>query len=243
MPTGLASLLVLVLAVVPGLPGERIYCLLTGRDWREQSWDRVMRLLFFSLVGLALYTVSAPALGGPLPAYLAPSSLESAAKNPTALPGVFGSLLGHFLGSAIGGVLAAYGTRFLARITSFTPHASAWDHFVVSCVPHHWVLVGLKNGDVFTGRLETADTSVKAVDRDLILNEPAKLDTKAGGYVSLPYQYLFVPGESLASIATVTDPERDYRLTKSGNRLFEEERTDDQENTREKTATTTDEKG
>lgn len=85
MSLTLTGLLVLIFAVLPGVPGEKIYQVLVGADWREDNWRRIIRLLTFSLFGLVLYAVVAPFLGAPLPSYLSPSSLEITVSAPPRL--------------------------------------------------------------------------------------------------------------------------------------------------------------
>lgn len=57
MPTTLSSLLIIVFALIPGLPGRTIYRILLGRDWREDAWDKGLQFVAFSVFGLALYSV------------------------------------------------------------------------------------------------------------------------------------------------------------------------------------------
>ena len=120
----------------------------------------------------------------------------------------------------IAGILAAWGIRLLAKISSATAYPAAWDDLVRTCAPKHWVIVGLTNGDVYAGKLKTADLSVSKDDRDIVLEEPCIFDKGINNYQSLNYQYLFIPSENLYSLAIIYSPETDKRLIPIGETLF-----------------------
>ncbi len=223
MSLTLAGLLVLIFAVLPGVPGEKLYQISVGSDWREDHWQRILRLLVFSLFGLVLYAVVAPFLGTPSPAYLSPTSLEKAASDPATLNLLFLALLGHFGGAAVAGLLSGLFIRATARLTSATAFVCAWDHFVHSCVKGHWVVVGLTNGESYSGYVDVADVSVSAEQRDLILREPAEFDSEKSEYIASKYQSLFIPGNLVASVAVVHDPAQDKRIIPVGELVFPKE--------------------
>src|SRR5258706_11105030 len=77
MPATLTVLLIGVLGLLPGGPGDRCYRLLMGRDWREDRWQATLRVLGFSVAGLAIYNAVAPHLRLPPPPYLLPAKLAS----------------------------------------------------------------------------------------------------------------------------------------------------------------------
>ncbi len=212
MPTTLAGILILAFAVLPGVPGDKIYRMLVGYDWREDQWHRALRLLGFSLFGLALYSLVAAGTGLSSPHYLSPKLLQEAVGNPEAVPGLLGPLIGHFIFSGLAGLGGAGIVRALARFSRVSVFSGSWDHFVFRCVPHHWVIVGLRNGESYTGALEAADTSVGPAERDLVLQEPAKYESAKGRYEVTGYQYLFIPGEFVASIGVVHEPSLDERI-------------------------------
>jgi hypothetical protein len=54
LPNSVVALLIAAFAILPGVPGERLYTMLVGWDWREDKWWRTLRLLAFSLVGLSI---------------------------------------------------------------------------------------------------------------------------------------------------------------------------------------------
>lgn len=223
MSLTLAGLLVLVFAVLPGVTGDKLYQVLVGADWREDHWQRILRLLVFSLLGLVLYAVVAPFIGAPPPSYLSPSSLEIAASAPSTLDLLFVALLGHFGGAAIAGLLSGLCVRATAHFASATAFASAWDHFAHSCIKGHWVVIGLTNGESYSGYIDVADVSVSAGERDLILCEPAMFDGEKSEYRASKYQSLFIPGSLVASIAVVHDPIKDKRIVAVGELVFPKE--------------------
>jgi len=221
LPNSVAALLIAAFAILPGVPGERIYTILVGWDWREDKWWRTLRLLAFSLVGLSAYAIFAAFVGTPLPAYISPHALEGL------LPGQITELavafLGHVVGAAVSGFAAGYAVRALARLTSRSAYSSAWDHFINSCAKSRWVTVGLVNGQVYAGYVDKADVSVAASDRDLILREPALYDETENAYRATQYQTMFLLGSTIASIAAVSDPCGDERITTAGEDLFGQE--------------------
>jgi len=215
--------LILIIAVLPGVPGDKVYRMLLGSDWREEQWQRIVRLVGFSVVGLALYSVIGSLVGAPAPIYLSPNRVVEAFEQPDLIPPLFIALLGHFAGSGLAGLGGAMLARGIVRWTSLTLFTSAWDHFVDQWVPEHWVVVRLDSGETYGGILALADTSVREEERDLVLEEPAEFDEKKAEYVSLNYQHLFLPGRLISSVAVVHDPDIDTRVTSTGKPIFKDE--------------------
>lgn len=75
-------------------------------------------------------------------------------------------------------------------------------------------MVELKNGQFFVAKLEVADASVASAERDLVLEEPCQFDPVTKTFVPDTTQYLFLPAEAIASVAALTDIEKDERVTK-----------------------------
>ena len=71
MPTSVAAVLVLMLALLPGMLGAYFLEHLGGRDWRERDWRAALRYLAISVLGLALYAIIARRLSWPPPRDLA----------------------------------------------------------------------------------------------------------------------------------------------------------------------------
>ena len=200
MPTSLTTLLIAVLGVLPGVPGDQCYRVLMGRDWREDRWQATLRLLGFSVTGLAIYCAFAPHLKLPLPPYVVPGKLENVTSAVLNEIGV--ALLGQTIAGVLAAVIAAGALRLVAR----TSYLAAWDHFVNVSIRNRWVVVAMKSGESYLGYVGFADTSVKAEERDLVLHEPARLDVAAGTYIALDYSSVFVLGSAIASIGAVADP-------------------------------------
>ena len=214
------GVLIAAFAVLPGLPAEKLYSFFVGSNWREDKWSRTLRLLAFSLFGLAGYSLVAARIGAPLPQYTSAKAFEQLAPNQL---GAFSTaFLGHVCGATFFGLLAAVGTRVLARLSARSAYSSAWDHFIKSSVKDHWVTVGLTNGDVYAGYIETADSSVAAAERDVILREPALYDQRLMRYRSLHYQSLFLLASTITSVAVIFDAAKDKRITRIGESPFAE---------------------
>ena len=43
LPNSVVALLIAAFAILPGVPGERLYTILVGWDWREDKWWRTLR--------------------------------------------------------------------------------------------------------------------------------------------------------------------------------------------------------
>src|ERR1700686_4937266 len=109
LPNSVAALLIAAFAILPGVPGERIYTMLVGWDWREDKWWRTLRLLAFSLVGLSAYAVVAPRFSAPQAAYVSPRAIEML--RPDQLGTLAVAFLGHVVGAAVCGAVAGYLVR------------------------------------------------------------------------------------------------------------------------------------
>ena len=203
------------------MPGERIYTMIVGWDWREDKWWRTLRLLAFSLAGLSAYTIVASFVSAPLPAYVSPHAMEVV--RPEQIGSLAIAFLGHVAGAAICGVGAGYAMRVLARLTSLSMYFSAWNHFINSCSKGRWVTVGLTNGQVYAGYIDKADVSVTASERDIILREPALYDETEHAYRMTSYQTMFLVGSTIVSIAAVMNPRSDARITSTDKHLFRRE--------------------
>ncbi len=74
IPTTTGAVIVL-LAILPGFVGDYIYRSFTRVDWREKDWRSVLRLLGFSVVGAALYSLVAELFHWPAPIHKVHASL------------------------------------------------------------------------------------------------------------------------------------------------------------------------
>ncbi len=212
IPTTAAGLLVILLGVLPGLPGDYIYRTWIGVSWRERDVHHLLRLLSFSLLGLVVYSVLAMWADWYLPEYVIPMTFTSDRFSAADIPRLGIAYLGHFSGSAIVGGVSAAGMRFLGRFAPYSAQRDTWDHFIRITVPGHWVLVTLNSGDTYAGILDHADVTVEPQYRDLILSEPYMFDAESREYQLTYQQFLFLRGSDVASIAVVYAPELDKRV-------------------------------
>lgn len=236
MPTTITALIIIIVAIFPGVLGNRVYQAIVGIDWRDKEFQVILRLTGFSVVGAVLYSVVADLASFlPLPLHLIPRSYESLSDRPEALLKIIYPYIGHLVGGFVAGVLAALAVLLLAKISSTTAYPGAWDDFIRKHVSKHWVIIGLKNGDVYAGKIKTADLSVSKDERDIILEEPCLYEESTGNYRSLNYQYIFIASENLYSLAVVHDSKLDKRILRVGENLFNGE----DDNGKGKTDTTT----
>ncbi len=205
MPSSVNALLIVIFSIVPGFPGEKIYQHIVGLELREKDWQRITRMIAFSLGGIALYTIGNWILGQPLPSY----SFTTDIYQQKAWLSTSGTLVGHTLCATLVGGIAAYISRSLNRLLPSTCNDDAWHEFVRSSTQNHWIIVSLRNGDRYLGMLKRANTPINRDERDIVLEEPAKLDQ--GRYIGLPYQHMFLPGAMISAVATLYDPEIDRR--------------------------------
>ena len=226
MPTTAAAALIVVLAVLPGLLGEKVFNVLVGSDWRQKEWRSVLRLIGFSAAGATVYAVAATAFSWPSLIHLVPKTYDDIQSGTVEINSIFLPYAGHVAGGLVAGLAAASGVLLLGKVSPRSPFPSAWDDFVRTYSAERWVIVGLKNGDVYAGRIANADMSAPANERDLVLAEPCLFNLKTGHYVALNYQYMFIAAESLYSIAGIYDQTKDSRLVRVGDSLFEEVSTD-----------------
>lgn len=221
MDLDLGVLVALLLGVVPGIPGEGIYRLIAGSSWREDAWSRLFRIVGLSFSGFILYVLLAPVLRLPWPTHLLEGLRPGGTLTEAHLVPFAVTAAGQFVGGSLVAAAAGLIMRAVSRWSSITPYPDGWDEFVREYVPGHWVIVRLQDGGAYAGILRRADTSVPLEERDIILEEPAEFNE--GSYRCLPYQYLFIPGESLASVAAYYEPSLDKRISPIVGELFEKE--------------------
>ena len=212
IPTTIAGLLVMVLALLPGVPGDRLYRLMAGVSWREKLFDFVLRLLLFSTLGLALYSWIAARIGWPPPSYVVPATFAGDSFTADIIPSLGIAWVGHVTSSTVVGALVAWGRRFVAGRLAVSAHRDAWDHFVEFCMPGHWVVITLRSGDSYLGMIDHADIEAQPDHRDVILSEPSEYDPATGKYTSSLKQTMFLRATDIASIASIYDAEIDKRL-------------------------------
>ncbi|MEW6241222.1 MAG: DUF6338 family protein [Chloroflexota bacterium] len=219
MPDTIHALLVILFAVLPGLPGNSLYQRLVGSDWREEQWRTVIRIIGISLGGLILYVIIGNWLNAPLPSYISPLTFANLTVSRLVLVPMAIAFVGHFVSSTAVGFLAAKITQLMDRWTKVSEYADSWHKFVSIHAEEHWVIVSLQGGSSYAGYIKKADTNVSSDERDIILAEPAVFRKDQNNYWSLPYKYLFIPGKHISSVAIVHEPS-DERVSKIDQFLF-----------------------
>jgi small nuclear ribonucleoprotein (snRNP)-like protein len=219
IPTTFAGALVLALLVLPGSLGDFLYRSVVGSSWREKDFRAVLRLLAFSVLGLAAYSIIAAQASWPAPEYVAPQTFADG-EFVTKLPALSAAYIGHILCSTTIGGLAAFGRAVVSSVLASSSHADAWQHFVDKSVPRHWVIVQLRSGETVAGLLDHADKFVEPQYRDIVLEQPCYLHS--GDYQVSSHQHLFILGSEVVSVATVWDG-AEPRLVRPGERLFEDQ--------------------
>jgi hypothetical protein len=118
----LKLLYILTLVLLPGALGEYFYRNIVGVKWCESQWTFALRLLGFSIAGLAIYSLFG-LIGAPEPTYIFPDRFRAII--PETLPIIALGYLGH---CATGGIVGAATARVVRRFSSGYP--CAWDVFV-----------------------------------------------------------------------------------------------------------------
>lgn len=231
MPSTLDTLLVILFAILPGIPGNTVYNKMAGTNWREEQWRTVVRILGISLGGLILYIIIGSFINAPLPSYISPTTFANFVVERTALVQMSVAFLGHFAGAIIVGYIGARVTQKLDEWTRSSEFIDSWHEFALVHASKHWVVVRIKGGEAYAGYIKTADTKVKAEDRNIILAEPAVYVKEQNKYLSQPYNYLFLPGKIIDSVAIYSKP-LDKRITPIHEFLFSNSSQEGEKNAR-----------
>ena len=224
MPTTIVALIIIIFAVLPGVPARSLYKTFIGTNRRETEWEKIISVISFSLIGLIVYTIIESIFHLPYPIYVMPSTFEPNSFGSSSLLPIAESLIGHFISSIIVAIFTIFVLRLASKWSSVTPYPTTWDDFVRIDVPNHWVVVRLTNGDTYAGYLEFVEKSNDQDERDIVLAEPAKFIEEEKIYKAIQYQQLFLPASIICSIAVVYDPDIDKRVTQVGSTLFLEEK-------------------
>jgi hypothetical protein len=219
MPSTISGLLVILFAILPGLPGDNLYQRIIGSDRREQQWQTVFRIIGFSLGGLILYVLAGSMVNAPLPIYISPVTFENFILERKILQDISISLTGHLFFSSLVGILVSQLVLLLNRLSRVSDVPDTWDKFASKYVEKHWIIVKLNSGQSYAGILDRADINVEQKERDIVLKEPAMYYESKGNYYALPYQYIFVSGSIIASVGVVSNSD-DLRITSIGSPIF-----------------------
>lgn len=219
MPSTIDALLVILFAVLPGVPGNTIYKKIAGTNWREEQWITVSRILGISLGGLIIYIIVGNLINAPIPSYIAPATFANFVPNRNILFQMSIAFFGHFTGALIVGFIGGRTTKKLDELTKTSDFVDSWREFVSIHTNGRWVVARIKGGAAYAGYIETADVDVVSSERDVLLAEPAVYIEEQKKYLSLPYNHLFLSGKIIDSIATVSKLS-DKRMTTIGKHLF-----------------------
>ena len=204
MPNSLDTLLIAVIAILPGVPADSLFRRLRGVDWREKEWQSVLRLLLLSLAGLLLYSALAHFLPLPGPIHVIPQNFRPEVFNAQTLYWFVVPYLGHVMCAIVVAGVAGQAMRWCG-----VGNPNAWEQFVGSKVPKHWVLVALTGGAAYVGTVDTVDVSVEPSGRDVLLCNPGVYDPEKNNYVALPYAALFLPASLISSVASLYSADHD----------------------------------
>lgn len=220
MPADLSALLIAIIAIFPGSIGNKIFGNLVGTDWKEKEYQSILRLLGFSVVGVMIYSLVGNIFGWQPPTHLFPSTYGNLTPN-TFNKTIVIPYIGHLICGSIAGIFGVLGAKSLAYFSGSSAHPGAWDDFIRKYVPNHWVVISLKNGEIYAGIVKHAAISAAQKERDIVVEEPCRFDTKTSNYVAVNYQQMFIPAEILYSIAVIPNIE-DKRILPVGKNLFAE---------------------
>lgn len=214
------GLVILAIAMTPGVPGEVFYSSITGRDWRENRLYHITRVVLISILGLVVYTLIAHRLGWSFPLYVMPSSFQAELTEATVATMAL-AYLGHLTCASIVGALCGVVYKGVTEAVGGTIELFAWDDLINTHVQGRWVVVDLVGDKAYAGIIETADNYVPADQRDVLLKEPALYrDGENGeGYYTMEYQHLFLSASLIESVAVVHE-EEDNRISDIGEKIL-----------------------
>jgi hypothetical protein len=210
MSDTLNALLVILFFALPGIAGNAIYMKATGINWREEPGRTVVRIFSISLGGLLLYVLVGSLLNAPLPSYLSLDTLDTLALRRTASIRMSIAFIGHLLAAILVGFAAAKMSQ-VGKGPGQTGFVDGWHEFVSAHANGHRAVVETNRGATYAGYIQMAGPEKKADERDVILAEPAVYRADQDKYLPLPYNYLFLPGKIVDSVA-ITNGESDNRL-------------------------------
>jgi hypothetical protein len=205
MSDTLSIMFVILFIVLPGIVGNSIYMKVTGTDWREEPWWTVVRIFSISLAGLILYVLAGGLLNAPLPSYLSLDNVDTIALRRTATIRMSLAFLGHIIAAMIVGFVAGKIIQRVGKTAGGSAFADGWHEFISNHANGHWVVVGIAGGETYAGYIQMAGPEKKADKRDVILAEPAVYVAEQEKYLSLPYNYLFLPGKVVDSVAIASN--------------------------------------
>lgn len=217
MPTEINSVLIFILAILPGIPGEKIFISFSGSDWREKVWQKAIRILMFSVLGFIIYSAFTSITNFPKPIYIFPATFSSGSIETIDIGLISIAYLSHWIASGLVGLVTGIFVSFIGKKQPTLVYPSTWDIFLRSHTASHWVVITLTNSQVLKGFIASAELSVGSTERDIILEEPAIFLTEENRYSVLPYKSIFLTSNIIFSIAIIHDPDIDKRETQFDN--------------------------
>jgi len=149
MPSTINGLIIFVVVLLPGVPGERLYNSWTGLDWRENKLQRVIRIVSISIAGLIPYIIASHASSLPLPLYVFPDAYATVTGEK--LVQMAWAYTGHTVFAVAVATMGGYVQDWIAKQRDETTYPSVWDNLVRDLTHERWVVVALDNGDIFLG--------------------------------------------------------------------------------------------
>lgn len=223
------TLLIVILGIMPGIPGDRVHSWLIGKSWLEKDFEYIIRILGFSVTGFLGYSILSSWLNWPSPIHVLPSTYDGLGVTTDGLSEIGFGYLGHLAVSMVVGGFMGLLHRLVAKCfpSKYGRHRDSWDEFVKVCAQERWITVNLRDGTVYVSILEQADIEREPNFRDLILKEPAIWDEALQNYIATNMLYLYIRGDQIASVSSLTR-DRDKRLTVIGEPIFRKENAHEQ---------------
>jgi len=128
----LTTLFIFILGILPGLPGNQIFCMFVGEDRKDDIWKKLISFLLFSVFGLIIYSIIAVLFNLPLATvFIDPliSKKLNSITNDTYIQMTI-AYIGHFGGSALAGLISALTIRILCKWAPVSAYPEAWDSFI-----------------------------------------------------------------------------------------------------------------
>lgn len=220
MPSTVNGLLIFILALVPGVPGEAIYSHTIGTHYQESQVRRITRIIVISVSGLIAYVL----LGGfgkwsgwfvlPEPIYVIPGTFAEgvSVEQTYRITEVY---IWHVILATLVGVAITYSWKYAFSLVESAPYPSAWDKLVTAEMNNRWVVVESVEGNSFLGQIDRANAKAKEGRRDLILEKPRRYDEETGGYVRSEYSKVYFREDEYHRIAVVAQSEPDVESDNS----------------------------
>lgn len=201
---GIEAVVVLLLLLLPGILGDRLYRFLLWR--REPSGEsKIVRSVVFSALGILLIMVAQQFGFGSLPVYINPAWWEEAARGSAVfVEGAIPSWLYHILASATAALatVAIVSCKWTATLVSWIAKQSlyenAWQEFAESYF-ERYVLLTTQQGITYYGQLGVVSGDD---DRSVVLWNPAEYQAVDGKEMIevTGTEAVYIPQDQIASI-------------------------------------------